>query len=97
MKTGLFLIRFNNDLIEVNGQIDELNGIGYYEDDSLIWNEEKVTATDISTGTKICNANTIEWCINKVNDMLTLLQSRRQTEAYKTFLYQFNFLKENNR
>ena len=47
MDKGKFYIRLEDRLAEEIGYIDKENSIAYSDDDSLIWHNEKWTATDI--------------------------------------------------
>lgn len=92
MDKGKFYIRLEDRLAEEIGYIDKENSIAYSDDDSLIWHNEKWTATDIETGCKITNARTFEDCYTKVLNMMDKIVSRRNSSSFETYKKQFQMI-----
>lgn len=92
MTKGKYYIRTCNKLVETEGYIDKENNIAYSDDESLIWNENKWTATDINTGLQIANGNTLEIVYNKIQDMKTVITERKKTSDYNIFVNQFKMI-----
>ena len=62
MEKKKFYVRLLDRLAEDEGYIDSEISIAFSDNESLIWNENKWTATDIETGCKITNGRTFEDC-----------------------------------
>ena len=92
MNKEKYYIRTCNKLVETEGYIDKENNIAYSDDETLIWNENKWTATDINTGLQIANGNTLESVYNKIKDMNNIITERKKTRDYNLFLEQFKMI-----
>ena len=92
MTKGKYYIRTCNKLVETEGYIDKENNIAYSDNESLIWNENKWTATDTNTGLQIANGDTLEIVYNKIQDMNNVITERKKTRDYNLFLEQFEMI-----
>ena len=89
MDKGKFYIRLEDRLAEEIGYIDKENSIAYSDNDSLIWHNEKWTATDIETGCKLTTGRTLEECKSNVMQIMNKIIDRRNSNAGQMYREQF--------
>lgn len=89
MEKKKFYVRLLDKLAEEEGYIDIEHGIAFSDNESLIWNENKWTATDLQTGCKIANGSTFDNCYNNVLSMIEQIKIRRESHDYAVWKNQF--------
>ena len=92
MQKEKFYVRLEDKLAEDEGYIDKEHGIAFSDNESLIWNENKWTATDIETGCKITNGNTFDSCYENVLAMWDQINERRKSKEFDIFKSQFQMI-----
>lgn len=92
MEKKKFYVRLLDRLAEDEGYIDSEISIAFSDNELLIWNENKWTATDIETGCKITNGRTFEDCYTKVLNMMDEIVSRRNSSSFETYKKQFQMI-----
>ena len=91
-----FFVRLYDCLVERIGYIDTEHGIAFSDDESLIWNKYKWTATDIETGTEVVNGSTFEECYNNMIVVFERIEKRRNSSEYNVLKRQFQYMLNGN-
>ena len=94
MGKGKFYVRLYDRLAECIGYIDTEHRVAFNDDESLIWNENKWTATDIGSGTKVANGRTFEECYKNMMAVWERIEERRNSSDYDTWKRQLQYMLE---